>query len=92
MEAVWSRKYEMIITADMRYPVVAGCGVPAPQMMQSASACILDGELIILCLVRKDLAKCRDSASPESAQIAPYTHGRARPWPKSGPQGTSGTN
>ena len=69
MEAVWSRNYETIITEDMRYLVAAGYGVPALQMMQSASACILDSELIVHCLVGKDLAKCRDSAGARAARV-----------------------
>ena len=69
MEAVWPRKYETIITADMRYLVAAGYGVPALQMMQSARACILDSEWIVHFLARKDLAKCRDSAVERVARV-----------------------
>jgi hypothetical protein len=43
--------------------------IPPYPTLSTSSHLILDGELIVQCLVRKDLAKCRDSAGARAARV-----------------------
>ena len=81
--AVWFRKYESIFSRDMQLPRTAGQYVEFEDMKASQSARSLGamGEVIMHCVVKRDMAKCRDQSDarlPEKEHLI-LTAGRSGP-------------